>query len=171
MNSTNQLATGSWQLDPLATTVTVSATKLGFYDVPATLDVTSGVVEIDDNHQVTKVEVVVDAASYTSKTGMRNRHIVSKDFLNGARHHSISFQSTRVTPASDGYTAEGTLTVKGVSSPMTVAVTDLVVQGARAVFSCRATVDRQAIGVGAMPMFYIGRKLRLMVSASMSKAA
>ncbi len=170
MNSTEQLATGTWQLDPSATTVTVSATKLGFYDVPATFDVTSGVVEIDDNHQVTKVEVVVDAASYTSKTGMRNKHIVSKDFLDAERHRSISFQSNRVTPASDGYTAEGTLTVKGESSPMTVTVTDLDVQGESVVFSCRATVDREEIGVGAMPMFYIGRKLRLAVSASISKA-
>ena len=44
--TTTQLPTGTWTLDPTATTITVSAKKLGLFTIPATLTVVSGTIEI-----------------------------------------------------------------------------------------------------------------------------
>ena len=81
-----QLPSGTWQLDTSATTVTVSVKKLGFFAVPATLDVSSGSIEIDDDHQVTNVDIVVDASSYASKNAKRNEHVLGPDFLDTKNH-------------------------------------------------------------------------------------
>ncbi len=72
MTTTTALPTGTWQLDTSATTVTVSARKMGMLTVPADLTVTTGTIEINDSHDVVSVNIAADAASYKSKNGKRN---------------------------------------------------------------------------------------------------
>jgi polyisoprenoid-binding protein YceI len=64
------LPTGTWRLHPAQTTIAVAAKKLGLFRVPATLKVSSGVIETDAGHQVAAVEVVADASSYTSRNAI-----------------------------------------------------------------------------------------------------
>ena len=101
-NTTTQLPTGTWTLDPSATTITVSAKKLGLFTIPATLTVISGTIDIDDDHQVTNVDIVADASSYASKNPKRNEHITGADFLNADAHPTIVFRSDDVTPSNSG---------------------------------------------------------------------
>lgn len=163
--TTTQLPTGTWQLDPSATTVTVSVKKLGFINVPATLAVTSSSIEIDDDHQVANVDIVVDAASYASKNAKRNEHVLGPDFLDVENHPTIAFSTGRVAPGSAGYTSNGTVTVKGQSSPIDVTISDVEVSGTNGSFAATATVDRNALGVDKMPGLIVGRNLQLTVDA------
>ncbi len=163
------LPTGTWQLDPAATTVTVSAKKMAMLDVAATLAVRSGIIEIDEHRQVASVRIVADAASYTSKNAKRNEHVVGKDFLDAESHPDISFQADTVTPRGDGYQGTGTATVKGKSSPMDVAVNDVSFNDAEGSFTVSAVVDRKAIGVDKMPTFVIGQNLELTVNARVER--
>lgn len=160
------LPTGTWRLDPSQTTVTVTAKKLGFFAVPATLDVSSGTIEIDADHQVAAVNVVADASSYTSKNAKRNEHVVSADFLDAATHPELVFRAGQVTTSNSGYRADGSVTVKGQAFPISVDITDVDFDADRGSFVATATLDRNAIGVNKLPSLVIGRALQLTVNAS-----
>lgn len=91
----------------------MTATKLGFFSVPATLTVSAGTIEIDADQQVTAVEVIADAASYTSRNAKRNDHVRSADFLDADNHPDLIFQADQVNPVPGSYRVEGSVTVKG----------------------------------------------------------
>ena len=162
---TTQLPAGIWQLYTGATTVNVSVKMLGVFTVPATLAVTSGTIEIDANHEVTRVDVTVAAASYSSKNAKRNKHVVSRDFLDTDNHAAISFRAEHVSSNDATHTAAGVVTIKGQSSPVDVAIAGVDVTGDTGSFTATATVDRKAIGVGKLPAFVVGQNLQLKVAA------
>lgn len=165
------LPTASWQLDTAATTVTISVTKMGFFNIPATLTVLSGTIEIDENNNVSSVEVVVDAASYASKNKKRNEHVASGDFLDAAQHPTISFRTEDVHPTSGGYRSTGTVTVKGKTSPLAVDIGNVSVSDSSGSFTGTATVDRKAIGVDKLPTFVISQDLALTADAKVLKTS
>ena len=169
MTTTTQLPTGTWTLDPSATTITVAARKLGLFTVPATLTVVSGTIDIDDDHQVTNVDIVADASSYTSRNPKRNEHITGADFLDADAHPTIAFRTGNVTSSAGGFTSNGTVTIKGQSSPIAVAVSNVDLDGATGSFVATATVDRTAIGVDKMPALVIGRRHDITVNARAEK--
>ncbi|MEL6890144.1 MAG: YceI family protein [Actinomycetota bacterium] len=164
-----QLPTGTWILDPSATTITVSARKLGVFTVPATLAVVSGTIDIDDDHHVTNVDIVADASSYTSKNPKRNEHITGADFLDADAHPTIVFRAHQVTPSNSGLTSKGTVTIKGRTAPIDVAVSAVEVAETAGAFVATATVDRNTIGVDKLPGLVIGRRLDITVNATASK--
>ena len=164
--TTTQLPAGTWTLDPEATTVTVSAKKLGLFTIPATLTVVSGTIEVGEDHEVTNVDIVADATSYTSKNAKRNEHVVGADFLDAGEHPTIVFRSGGVASSADGLNASGTVTMKGQTSPIEVTVSEVAVSGSTGSFVAAATVDRNAIGVDKMPSFIIGSQLDIAVSAT-----
>ncbi len=170
--TTTTLPTGTWTLDP-ATSITVTATKLGFIKVPATIALLSGTVQIDDQHQVTAVSATGDAASYTSPNAKRNDHVRGADFLATDDHPTIGFEASSIRPSGTGYTAEGTVTIKGITAPLTVTISDVAfaegADGPSASFTATATADRTALGVDKLPSFVIGRDLDLVVTATATR--
>ena len=167
--TTTQLPTGTWTLDPSATTITVSAKKLGLFIIPATLTVVSGRIDIGDDHQVTNVDIVADASSYTSKNPKRNEHITGADFLDADAHPTIVFQADNVTSSDSGLTSNGTVTIKGQTKPIDVTVSNVNVNGTTGSFIATASVDRNAIGIDKMPALVIGRHLDITVNATAEK--
>ncbi|NNC81062.1 MAG: YceI family protein [Acidimicrobiales bacterium] len=165
-DTTTALPAGTWNLDPAKTTITVTATKLGFVKVPATLTMQSGTIEIDADNEVTGVEVVADAGSYASPNAKRNEHIRSADFLDVDNHPEVTFTAGKVSRTATGYRADGSVTVKGQRSPTTVDISD--VDTGRGSFVATATMDRNAIGVDKMPSLVIGSELQLTVTAAAS---
>ncbi|MGH1492352.1 MAG: YceI family protein [Acidimicrobiales bacterium] len=159
------LSAGIWTLNPRNTSVTVAVRKLGFINVAANLALTEGTVTIDANGQVVSVAAAVDAASYDSGNPKRDTHVLSEDFLDTDHHPEISFTASRVEASSAGYQAAGELTLKGKTTPITLEVGDLAVDGSSASFVARTTVDRKELGVDKMPSFVIGNALQLTVSA------
>ncbi|MEM7287174.1 MAG: YceI family protein [Actinomycetota bacterium] len=164
-------APGTWALDPSATTVVVSARKLGLFTIPATLNVVSGTIEVGEDHEITSVEVVADASSYASKNAKRNEHVISPDFLDAGAHPTIVFRSEGVADATDGVVSHGTVTVKGQDAQIEVVVANIDVADDAGSFVATATVDRNAIGVGRMPSAIIGRQLDITVSATAGRRA
>ncbi|MGI9615921.1 MAG: YceI family protein [Acidimicrobiales bacterium] len=165
-DTSRALPTGTWRLDPAQTTVTVTATKLGLFKIPATLALSSGTIEIDADHEVTGVEVIVDASSYASANATRNDHIRNADFLDADDHPELAFTAGNVSRSAVGYRADGSVTVKGKVSPISVDITGVDVDTGRGSFVATATIDRNAIGVDKLPSLVIGRDLQLTVTAS-----
>ncbi len=160
------LPTGTWRLDPSQTTVTVTAKKMGFIKVAATLAVSAGTIEIDADNRVTAVEVMADATSYTSGNAKRDEHVRSDDFLAGDDHPRIVFRADQVSPTAEGYRADGSVTVKGRTSPLAVTIDNVEYNARSASFTATATIDRTAIGVDKLPSLIIGRQLQLAVTAT-----
>ena len=168
---TTALPTGTWELDASATTITVTARKLGLFSIPADLTVAAGTIEIDGDHTVVNVDIVADAASYKSKSTKRNKHVLSDDFLDVATHPTISFRTGAVVPNGRNYRASGTVTIKGQTSPVEVIVTDVQFADSEGSFTASATIDRKAIGVGNVPTFVVAPELELTVSAKATRNA
>jgi polyisoprenoid-binding protein YceI len=71
------------------------------------------------------VEVVIDAASIDTGNEERDRHLRSAEFLDVERHPELSFHSREILPAGDGdYIVNGDLTIRGLTRPVTLFVTD-----------------------------------------------
>jgi len=166
--SAQTLPSGTWKLDPARTTITVTAKKLGLITVPGTLTMSAGTIEIDGDHQVVSVEVIADAASYTTGNTKRDEHVRSADFLDVDRHPSVAFRTGDVRPTLSGYRANGAVTVKGETFPLSVDISSVEFDARSSSFVATAIVDRNAIGVDKFPSFVIGRDLELTVTATAS---
>ena len=166
MTTTTLLPTGTWQLDTAATSVTATVKKLGMITVTSSLGLVSGTFEIDAEGQVSGVEIVADASSYSSGNAKRDTHVLSDDFLGAETHPEITFRADAVRPAGRGYEAKGTVTIKGQTSPIDLTISDVDVNDERGTFTATAAIDRTTIGLDKMPNFVIGRTLQLTVSAT-----
>jgi polyisoprenoid-binding protein YceI len=114
----------------------------------------SGTLVFDEARpEAAQLSVEIDAASVDTHEAKRDEHLRSPDFLDVAAYPKLTYHSTRVEPAGDRrYQVHGTLTLHGVSRPVTL---DVEYAGdikdpwghQRAGFSARATIDRKEFGI------------------------
>jgi polyisoprenoid-binding protein YceI len=70
------------------------------------------------------VDVKIDATSIDTRNPNRDKHLNSADFFDTAKFPEITFKSTKVVPkGKDAYEVTGDLTMRGVTKPVTLAVT------------------------------------------------
>jgi polyisoprenoid-binding protein YceI len=73
----------------------------------------------DPSHSA--VEVMIEAASFSTGEPERDAHLRSPDFLDVENHPTIHFKSTRVEATGfSTYTIAGDLTIRGVTRPVTL---------------------------------------------------
>lgn len=69
------------------------------------------------------IEVTIDAGSITTNDEQRDGHLRSADFFDTEAHPQINFTSTSFTSLGDDlYTLKGSLTMRGVTQPVTLDV-------------------------------------------------
>jgi polyisoprenoid-binding protein YceI len=86
---------------------------------------TTGTVVFDKAARTGAVDIVIDAKSVDTGYTTFNEHIQGEDFLDTARYPTASFKSIRVVFDGDKPAkVEGNLTLKGVTKPVTLTVTD-----------------------------------------------
>ncbi|MGZ3272805.1 MAG: YceI family protein [Caulobacteraceae bacterium] len=96
-----------------------------------------------------KISATIDLAS--ARTGDKDRDggLPGGDWFHVVRFPKATFVSTAIKPAGTGrYVAQGVLTLKGVSKPVSLSFT-VAINGATATASGQATVDRSQWKVGA----------------------
>lgn len=83
-----------------------------------------GYFELDeDDVSKSKVSVTINTKSLDSNHAERDKHIRGDDFLNTSKFPEATFESTKVSKASDGgYTVEGNFTLMGVTQAMTLSM-------------------------------------------------
>ncbi|MBW6525493.1 YceI family protein [Sphingomonas sp. RHCKR7] len=120
-----RVAAGTYQVDPAHTQVTWEVNHLGFSMLQGQFGASGGSITIDPKKPAaTKVEVTfaVDQLSVTSPQFAN--HLKSKDFFDTANNPTARFVSTAVTPRGPNKaTLAGTLTIKGITKPVTLDVT------------------------------------------------
>jgi len=68
------------------------------------------------------VGATIDAASITTGIAERDAHLKSADFLDVASHPKIMFISKKIERSPEGFVVHGTLSMRGASKPVDLAV-------------------------------------------------
>jgi polyisoprenoid-binding protein YceI len=91
--------------------------------------------------------VSVDVNTINTGVDARDSHIKKEEYFNAEKFPVISFNSTKITKEQDGYTVTGSLTIKGVTKPISFPFT-VQSQDNGLIFSGSFTIDRKDFGVG-----------------------
>jgi polyisoprenoid-binding protein YceI len=116
------LTPGRWALDPHHSAITFAIRHLGLSKVRGrfgAFDITLDVGPAEDD---LAVAASIDLASIDTSNADRDVHLRSTDFFNVEKHPTMTFRSTQIAPADEGYTMAGELTLNGVTRPVTLEV-------------------------------------------------
>jgi polyisoprenoid-binding protein YceI len=102
--------------------------------------------------EASKVKITIQTASINTNNEKRDGHLKSPDFFEAEKYPTLTFVSKKVTAAGDKkYKVEGSLTMHGVTKPVTLDVdylgTDTMMGMETVGFSATAKVDRRDFGL------------------------
>ncbi len=101
-----------------------SYSHFGYSTQVSRFDKTSGKIVLDRQAKTGSVDVVVDMTSVDTGIPLFNEHIQGEDFLDTAKYPTMTFTSNNLKFEGVKLVAvEGTLTLKGISKPVTLTVT------------------------------------------------
>src|SRR6202158_6155872 len=120
--SSPALTPGRWPIDPNHSAITFAIRHLGLSKVRGRFRAFD--VALDIGPSTTDFELVasIDLASIDTSNPDRDVHLRSTDFFNVDLHPTMTFRSTRIEAADDGYTMTGELTLNGVTRAVTLQV-------------------------------------------------
>ncbi len=102
-----------------------SYNHLGYSIQMSRFDKATGTVTLDKAAKTAAVDIVIDAKSVNTGSATFNEHIQGEDFLDTVKHPTATFKSTKVNFDGDKPASiEGNLTLKGVTKPVTLTVTN-----------------------------------------------
>jgi polyisoprenoid-binding protein YceI len=137
---------GRYDIDPSRSVVTFRTRHMfGLAPVRGTFAIRAGTVDVAEPLPDSAVYAEIDAASFRTGNRARDASVQSARFLDAARHPVMTFCSERI----DDGELTGTLTVRGETRPVSLAV-ELADVSPR-LFTARATtrIDRTEFGVTA----------------------
>jgi polyisoprenoid-binding protein YceI len=126
--------------------------------VPGSFKQFSGTILADEkNPAASSVDVTIQTASVFTDNDQRDAHLRSPDFFAADSFPTITFKSTKVTPAGkDRYQVAGSLTMRGVTKPVVLDMEFLgqgevslggKSMGTKAGFDATTTLNRQDYGI------------------------
>lgn len=111
-------------IDPTHTAPRFEYSHFGFSNQVHRFDKTSGKIMYDPEARDGSVEVVIDAKSVNTGYALFNEHIQAEAFFDTEKYPTITFKSTKVKfEGNKPVAVEGDLTIKGVTRPVTLALT------------------------------------------------
>ncbi|MFE6623937.1 YceI family protein [Streptomyces sp. NPDC057740] len=141
--------TGTWQLDPAASTVAVRHKTLwGLMTVKGSFAAVTGDGEVRPDGSAVGT-ITLDVASLDTGNAKRDEHLRAADFFDAANHPEITF-SARGAELRDGDTVHvvGQLTVRGISRPKTFTARLVGADAESLTLDAEFTVDREQFGMG-----------------------
>ncbi len=111
----------AYAVDPAHAGVTFKISHLGLSWVQGRFDDISGQFMLDrQNPANCSFELEAKTESVDTNNRKRDDHLRSPDFFNAKQFPGITFKSTSVKAAQDGYEVTGDLTLHGVTRPVTI---------------------------------------------------
>jgi polyisoprenoid-binding protein YceI len=146
-------AAGTWKVDPGHAEVGFVGRHFMLTKVRGRFTDVDSTVWVGERPKDSKVTAVIDMASVESGDKTRDDHLRSGDFFDVANHPKATFESTSVSWDGTSGKMVGDLTIKGVTSPVTLDVDYLGYardpwEGDRIVFSARGKINREDWGLG-----------------------
>lgn len=116
----------------------------GLLAARGTFAIRSGAVEVTEPVGDSTIRAELDTASFHTGNRQRDGHVRSADFLDAEHHPVIAFTSGGLQEA----TVPGTLTVRGVTRPVSLSIDRYDVTPDRFTVHATARIDRVEFGVG-----------------------
>lgn len=146
----------TYKIDANHTDVVASWSHFGFSNPVAHFGKVDGSITYDPAKVgASKVEVTLPLSGLNSHVGDFDDHLRSDDFFDAAKFPNITFKSISVKAAGEGkLTVVGDLTIKGITKPVTLAVTinkigvQPMAKREAAGFNATTTIKRSDFGVG-----------------------
>ncbi len=126
--STSALAAAeTYVIDNAHTLPRFSYNHFGYSTQLSRFDKSSGKIVIDRAAKTGSVNVTIDTTSVDTGYPLLNEHIQGEDFLDTAKYPTATFVSRKFSFDGENVVAvDGTLTLKGVSKPVTLNVTSFL---------------------------------------------
>ena len=143
---------GTWAIDPVHSEVGFSVRHMMVSKVRGKFTKFSGELVTKDDMQASSVTAEIDLSSIDTGAEQRDGHLRSPDFFDTQTHPLMTYRSTGIRAAGDGYIVDGELTLKGVTKNVQLAL-ELngfgpdAYGGTRAGFTATAEINRQDCGV------------------------
>ena len=139
---------GHYDIDPSRSRVTFATRHLfGLGRVKGSFAIRGGTVDVAEPLAASAIYAEIETASFRTNSQARDRSALSPRLLDPAGHPVMIFQSDRID--AEGQVLTGTLTVRGTTRLVTLAVTRCEVS--RGSFTAGATtrIDRTEFGITA----------------------
>jgi polyisoprenoid-binding protein YceI len=114
---------GRYAIDNRGSTITFRGRHLfGLAPVAGTMTIRDGLVDVADPLTESSVQVEIDTASFDTGNSRRDGDVRSPRFLDVGRYPSMTFTSRRLARSEGRWTLAGTLTVRDVARPVSLAI-------------------------------------------------
>ena len=116
------LPTGTWNVDPIHSSVEFHVKHLGIATVKGQFKEFEGTLEVGPDGS--RAYGTVKVASVDTREPQRDEHLRSPDFFDADQYPEIAFQSTAIRPLDeDTFEIEGDLSIHGVTRALTLNAT------------------------------------------------
>ncbi|RBY90612.1 YceI family protein [Blastococcus sp. TF02A-26] len=169
MTAGPRMAAGTWSVSDSRTRLGFAVGNLG-RTVHGSLPCSWGDVVVDGSGAPVRASVGIDLRGVATGIARRDADLCRPRFLNAERHPTMTWTAERFTPDADGgWTAEGTLSLRGTSAPLTVTgrVESADPAGGWARLRGAAVLDRTAVGI-RVPAVLVGRSVHITIDAWLS---
>ena len=159
---------GQWIADGTACTVTLGVRNFGIRTVTGQIPVTGAEVTVGSDGQPARIRAELDIRRIDTGHQRRDADLRGARFFGTDRWPSISFEAAAISPSATGWTVDGQLTVKDVTSPVRLEVSEVrAASDPASPVSLRATgtLDRRTAGITAGPGFLIGHAISVTIAA------
>lgn len=151
INALSLLPAGTWNIDPVHSSVAFSVRHLMVSKVRGIFDTFSGAIEIAEDG-TPSVRAEIDVTSIDTRNEQRDAHIRSADFFDADKYPTATFVSTSVDADGDDYVVHGDFTLKGVTRPVDLelefnGVNPGMGHGAVAGFEAKTVINRKDFGI------------------------
>jgi polyisoprenoid-binding protein YceI len=143
---------GTWSIDPVHSEVGFTVRHMMVSKVRGRFAAFSGQIVTGRDPLDSSVTAEIDLASIDTGSEQRDNHLRSADFFEAETYPTMTYRSTGVRAARDGFVLDGQLTLKGVTRdvPLRLEVNGFgpdAYGGTRAGFTATAEINRRDFGV------------------------
>lgn len=112
---------GTWAIDPMHSRIGFAVRHMMINDVHGSFNEFEGTIVVNEqDYKKSSVDFKAKVASIDTGVVPRDNHLRSADFFEVEKYPELTFKSTRIEQAGDGFRAIGTFTMKGVSKTIAI---------------------------------------------------
>ncbi|MFC4117185.1 YceI family protein [Nonomuraea zeae] len=143
---------GTWKADPVHSEIAFTVRHLMISKTRGRFTGYDVTIVTSEDLLGSSVAVTIDLASIDTGSDIRDNHLRSADYLEIGTYPTMSYRSTGIRQAGDGWAIDGELTLHGVTRqvPLAVEVNGFGPDqwgGQRAGFSATAEINRRDFGI------------------------
>jgi polyisoprenoid-binding protein YceI len=145
--------TSDWKIDGAHSEADFAIKHMAISTVHGSFRGVSGVIHFDPtNVAKSGVDATIDVTTVDTGVAARDTHLKSPDFFDAAKFPTMTFKSTKVAKAGDGYAVTGDLTLHGVTKSVVLSLEtpgkeQVDPKGSKRGFTATTTINRKDFGL------------------------